>query len=118
MIMRHLPTKLGKIIFVFNFKQNKQINFIQFFILIFYLSNGKLIINANVVLKYDQNNNNQNTRDYMIQMITNRLHNITENDLNKLTIENVAINPILMLNELEIKSNFYFFLIIWCNLNN
>jgi hypothetical protein len=71
-------------------------------------SDGKLFINANVVLNYDQNDNNQKMRDQMILIITNRLQNITKNDLNKLIIENVLINPILTLNDLEIKSNSYY----------
>ena len=44
----------------------------------------------------------------MIAMITKRLHNVTSIDLNKLIIENVVTNPVLMLNELEIKSRFYY----------
>jgi hypothetical protein len=44
----------------------------------------------------------------MIAIITKRLHNVTSIDLNKLIIENVVTNPVLMLNELEIKSMFYY----------
>ncbi len=70
-------------------------------------SESSILINANLVLNYDDDDELRNSRDYMIQIITDKLRNITLNELKTLVIDDVLDNPLLLLNELEIKSIFF-----------